>query len=148
MLKCILRRKETEVNRNVFDRGKEQSILSTSEQRQQHLSPAIKVLSNDHYSNTPIRLETDDWIKTKHGKWRPTNTSKINVMKANVSTSMQSDSGANRIVTDDLTSLQNITFISPYPMGGCNKDEIAIVCTAKGILSIPTLEGGTLRLET
>jgi hypothetical protein len=47
-------------------------------------------------------------------------------------TTFQSDSGANRIVTDNIQLLQDVQFIRDYPMGGCSKEEVAIVCTAKG----------------
>ena len=60
---------------------------------------------------------------------------------------MQSDSGANRIVTDNMKLLENITFIKDYPMGGCNKEDIAIVCTAKGLLKLTDTHGNTIRVE-
>lgn len=59
----------------------------------------------------------------------------------------QSDSGANRIVTDQLSLLSNIKHITPTPMGGCNKeDDIAILCTSVGMLPITTATGDTIKV--
>ena len=53
------------------------------------------------------------------GKWRPTNRAKINVfLKGSNRENVQSDSGANRIVTDDLTNLNNVWFNHFYYMFG------------------------------
>ena len=143
----MLLRKDTEVDRYVFDRGRKVNEPVQEAEYFPKVPPNVKLINDKHYSNQPIRLECDNWIKNKHGKWRPTNPNKASIMKLHQPTLMQSDSGANRIVTDNITSLHNIEFIEPYPMGGCNKDEIAITCTAKGLLPIPTTDGDQLNLE-
>ena len=57
----------------------------------------------------------------------------------------QLDSGANRIVTDDLSLLTNIKMIDPYPMGGCNKNHpAAIICTATDTLQLSSMNGTKL----
>jgi hypothetical protein len=72
---------------------------------------------------------------------------KLNVVNDS-SQSAQSDSGANRIVTDDLTKLTDIRYINPIPMGGCNKDDpSAITCTAIGILQLESTSGQILKTK-
>ena len=150
MLNCVIHRNDIEANQYVFDKYKDNhNDSSTSQHHDIPLPPTIKLINGHRHRNKPIRLDCDNWIKKKHGRWRPINVPQLHTVKTEtISSPMQSDSGANRIVTDNLTSLHNITFIEPYPMGGCNKDEIAITCTAKGILLLPTTDGDTLHLET
>ena len=63
-------------------------------------------------------------------------------------TPAQSDSGANRIVTDNLDLLTNVKQITPYPMGGCNKnDPAAIICTATGDLQMTAINGTKLTIR-
>ena len=97
-----------------------------------------------------------NWIKTDDEKWKPPpkppdpaiipNTNNHQdvpaINKTNMSPQIQNDSGANRIVTDNMSSLRNVQIITPIPMGGCNKnDEAAITCTAIGQLPIRTIDG-------
>ena len=70
----------------------------------------------------------------------------INVTTDNIPA--QNDSGTNRIVTDDINLLQNITVIDPLPMGGCNKtDDAAITCTAIGDIHIYPTDGVPLTFK-
>ena len=101
-----------------------------------------------------------DWIPNKNGKWKPppkppdpieqtdntgSTTDQPIVNRTSTSPQIQNDSGANRIVTDNLSSLRNVQPIDPIPMGGCNKnDEAAITCTAIGQLPIRTIDGQEL----
>jgi hypothetical protein len=72
-----------------------------------------------------------------------------NIHKTHISsTPAQSDSGANRIVTDDITLLSNVQMIDPYPMGGCNKnDPAAIICTAIGNLQLTAVDGTKIKVK-
>ena len=92
--------------------------------------------------------ETSRWTSTPDGKWHdphlPKQQASINKLHT---ISLQSDSGANRIVTDQLQLLHDVMFIKDYPMGGCNKDNIAITCTAKGKLTLQGLDGSTILVE-
>lgn len=93
-------------------------------------------------------FEGHDWIlndenHTWHPGEYPTNTPTINKTTINQH-SVQDDSGANRIVTDNLSNLRGIKTITPITMGGCNKDDIAITCTATGYLPIITVENEIL----
>ena len=147
VLTCLMRRRMTEVNQYVFDRGKE---AVSSEYIESHTNASkVSVCVYEESTvpkSTPIRHETDQWIR-KHGKWfipRTKNEGIISkLQKLNI---VQSDSGANRIVTDDLTLLDNIQFIHDYPMGGCNKDNVAITCTAKGIMKLADTDGSIIRV--
>ena len=60
---------------------------------------------------------------------------------------IQCDIGANRCVTDDNTIMENYTAIDPYPIGGVEKDEIAIVCTGKGDIPWYSKEGHKIMVE-
>ncbi len=95
-------------------------------------------------------FEGKDW-SIHDGNWIPPDTSDqndtfddddpdINVaptLNKAATSSPQSDSGANNVVTDDLTLLSELKYIAPLPMGGCNKnDPAAIVCTAVGNLTM------------
>jgi deoxyuridine 5'-triphosphate nucleotidohydrolase len=102
---------------------------------------------DDDDPSTPKFLE-NDWICNDDNRWYPPD--EPNIIKAtinktsieNVPLPGQNDSGANRIVTDNMNNLTNIKIIDPLPMGGCNKnDEAAITCTAIGTMYISTSEG-------
>ena len=92
--------------------------------------------------------ETNRWTPTSNGHWNdpqfPQQQARINKLHT---INLQSDSGANRIVTDQLQLLQDVIFIKDYPMGGCNKDDIAITCTAKGKLTLHGLDGSSILVE-
>ena len=45
------------------------------------------------------------------------------------------DIGANRNVTDNRDLLENHEEMAPYPIGGGEKDEVAVLCTSKVFLS-------------
>ena len=101
-----------------------------------------------------------DWIPNENGTWKPppkppdpiaspdinnAQTDQPTIHRTTATPQIQNDSGANRIVTDDLSSLRNVKIIDPIPMGGCNKnDEVAITCTAIGQLPIRTIDGQEL----
>jgi dUTP pyrophosphatase len=75
--------------------------------------------------------------KYEEDKWKPPESSTINIVKTDSPTIAQTDSGANRIVTNDMKLLQNIKFIEPMPMSGCNSNEpAAITCTAMGDMTL------------
>ena len=86
----------TEIPHHVFDRGKE--IISL-----EYLStPSINIcLYDSKQKATPIPHETDRWEQL-HGRWYdPYYDDKATVNRL-VKQLMQSDSGANRIVTDNI----------------------------------------------
>ena len=63
--------------------------------------------------------------KFAHGKWLPPenpNPSTVHKLQSSFrgKTENQSDSGANRIVTDNLNTLLDVQQIDPTPMSGCN----------------------------
>ena len=93
--------------------------------------------------NPPIiDFEGQDWHQ-QDDTWIPgqNNAPTMNKAKADP-IHAQSDSGANRIVTDNLSILRNVRQIEPYPMGGCNKDDpAAIICTATGDLQLESIDG-------
>ena len=83
------------------------------------------------------------WTRQTDGKWQPPST-KITKMSDNndIAFLAQSDSGANRIVTNSLNDLQDVTQIDPIIMGSCNKnDPAALTCTAMGKLPIQSMTG-------
>ena len=94
-------------------------------------------------------FEEQDWTYY-NGKWQPPEEKpppKIAKLSQSNNNNSQSDSGANRIVTDDITKLIDVHYIDPMPMSGCNKeDDNAIVCTAVGKLPIHTLSGKILKV--
>ena len=75
---------------------------------------------NDHNINN---FEGHNWVKNESQSWippLPPETHKITKMQSNhsdINNDKQSDSGANRIVTDDLSILDKVTTIDPFPMG-------------------------------
>ena len=96
--------------------------------------------------NHTVHFDGEQWTLTDDGTWLP--PAPINTLDAQIHTCQQkaqSDSGANRIVTDSLDILQDVIAIDPLPMGGCNKtDDVAIVCTAMGKLPITSTDGNIL----
>jgi hypothetical protein len=93
--------------------------------------------------NLEQRFEGHDW-QLDSEKWQPPiSHANISKLKQQSQAPAQSDSGANRIVTDDLSLLTSVTMIDPYPMGGCNKnDPTAIICTAiGGTLQLSSMDG-------
>lgn len=144
LLHTLVQRRVTEIPTKIFDRGKEMLHAEFISQ------PAMKVCIYDEIlPEKPMQYipqETDRWIK-QHGKWfDPYFDDKAKVNKLVNQLTMQSDSGANRIVTDDLSLLDNVTFIHNYPMSGCNKEDVAIICTAKGQLTLHSDNGNTLKV--
>ena len=47
---------------------------------------------------------------------------------------VQSATGANQSVTNNIEELYAYSEIEPYPIGGVNADEVSIVCTGQGLL--------------
>ncbi len=95
---------------------------------------------------TEYQYAEENW-KYSNGLWLPPEEppATINKLQRNESRPSQSDSGANRVVTDDITKLLEVRNIDPVPMSGCNKDDdSAIVCTAIGKLPIQTMSGEIL----
>ena len=96
-----------------------------------------KLFYKDQVTNQPF--EGQNWIYDK-GKWYPPDQQiekpSVQVTKAPPSPIdiSQSDSGANRIVTDKLHILTDIKYIPPISMSGCHKEEGGIVCTAIGFM--------------
>ena len=108
-------------------------------------SPSYTLPSIKRSISTNVPYREQNWIFDNQ-KWIPPEPDpvppfQINTVKA------QSDSGANRIVTDQLSLLEKVKEITPTPMGGCNKEEeIAILCTAVGYLPITTDSGDTIKV--
>ena len=141
VLMCTLRRRMTEVNQYVFDRGKHMIDARYLGEP----PPSVNVcFYEEHEDIENIPCETDTWNRNDKGLYEPSldDDPVVNKLHSNI----QSDSGANRIVTDDITILDNLQHIQNYPMGGCNKDDVAIVCTAKGMLTLTDTDGRTLRV--
>ena len=88
--------------------------------------------------DNPIKtFEEEDW-EYHNGKWRPPEAkiTKLN-QQPEATEPAQSDSGANRIVTDNIKLLSDVMWIDDTPMSGCNKnDPEAIVCTAMGKMTL------------
>ena len=92
--------------------------------------------------NSDTHFDGFNWTSDGDGRWIPPhddgNISKLH----GIISEAQSDSGANRIVTDNLKQMINVKMIDPLAMGGCNKeDAAAIICTAIGLLPIQTASG-------
>jgi dUTP pyrophosphatase len=145
---CVLKRKVIDIKRNahktksyVYDRGKEFEYA-------EYISPppsTIKVCTYDNLQDEEIITDTSNWSH-QHGRWFDPFFEKAKISKL-TTTLMQSDSGANRVVTDQLNLLENVTFIKDYPMGGCNKEEVAITCTAKGKLKLYDKNNNMIRVD-
>jgi deoxyuridine 5'-triphosphate nucleotidohydrolase len=88
-------------------------------------------------------FDGNTWTRNDDGKWIPPKPNNNILHNLNCTTTpAQSDSGANRIVTDDIDQIINAKKITPVNMGGCNKeDDAAIVCTAMGTLPIQSTSG-------
>ena len=128
--------KKNESN-HIFDRGKN-TIPYHPTYNWESLKPKQQF---NHY--------TLKWKQNDDGNWYDPffTEAKISKVTNNDPPMQQSDSGANRIVTDQFHLLHNVTFIENYPMGGCSKDEVAITCTAKGKLELRGLHGETIWVE-
>jgi hypothetical protein len=104
--------------------------------------------------DNPIMYEGEFW-EYLEGKWKPPETppsdisGKLLKVGSNPTSSlMQNDSGANRIVTDNMDLLSNIQPIDSIPMGGCNKHNPgAIVCSATGILMLYCTNGTEFKVK-
>ena len=107
--------------------------------------------------NSHIILDGMTWTLQTDGRWKlpdpapniPTTPAAAQINKItstpDITHLAQSDSGANRIVTDSLSALQDVMTIDPIIMGGCNKnDPTALTCTAMGKLPIQSLTGEIL----
>ena len=61
---------------------------------------------------------------------------------------VQSDTGANKAVTNNKNILYAYSDIEPYPIGGVKADDIAIVCTGQGLLPWQSREGEIIMVKT
>jgi hypothetical protein len=128
-------------------------------QHQQDNNHVLNILSTSKQDAADTTFEGHNWISTDNGKWKPppkppeievtlptdTQDPSQPILHPTKHSQIQNDSGANRIVTDNLSSLRNVQMIKPIPMGGCNKnDTAAITCTAIGQLPIRTIDGKEL----
>lgn len=71
-------------------------------------------------------FDSHSWICNGDGKWippKPNNNTIHNLTQS--TTTAQSNSGANRIVTDDINQIIRVKTITPVNMGGCNKEDDA-----------------------
>ena len=110
------------------------------------MTPEVHNDSTGEDKDNPIFDDFEGQSWQKNGEhWRPPpqppdksiQINKLNDSDSKEPTLAQTDSGANRIVTNDISLLKNVTFIDPIPMGGCNKnDEAAITCNAVGYISL------------
>jgi deoxyuridine 5'-triphosphate nucleotidohydrolase len=147
------------IDSNLIDHhieDKDEHNVSTS--RLNHIYHHIP--KNDNLQDKQT-FDGDKWIYDR-GKWKPPSTptpiepnDKANIYtlsdenKHKAYTGAQSDSGANAIVTNDITLLKNVKMIDNYPMNGCNKnDPAAIVCTALGMMPMQTTTGEILWVKT
>ncbi len=107
--------------------------------------PTPKTINTSKYQLFP----EENW-RYCNGLWQPPDdytASSVNKLQSSSQPPAQSDSGANRIVTDDINLLLDAHAIDPTPMSGCNKDDDhAIVCTAVGKLPLQTFSGEVLLL--
>ena len=103
------------------------------------------ISSNPPYDHLSTGEDDDDPINSSSHK-SDTITPSIN--KTEDSAPAQNDSGANRIVTDNLNLLTNVHVIDPISMGGCNKnDTAAITCTAIGDIVIHSTDGESITFK-
>ena len=96
----------------------------------------VAVLNKLHslHKSLDDKFHEMDWIYDR-GKWQPPDMSsitQIHHLQHHQQLDLQSDSGANRIVTDNIGYLHNVRWIKPLAMSGCHKDEGGITCTAIG----------------
>ena len=61
---------------------------------------------------------------------------------------VQSDTGANKEVTNNKSILYAYSDIDPYPIGGVKAEDIAILCTGHGLLPWQTNEGTIIMVRT
>ncbi len=109
----------------------------------------------DEYNPDTQNFLEIDWTCDNDGRWHPPDPPTDVPITINLTSTVdkhdqhgQNDSGANRIVTDNIHLLQDVTTINPLPMGGCNKhDEAAIVCTAIGNITISTTDGEQMKFK-
>ena len=100
-------------------------------------------------TNSSTKIYTNDL------KQKPTSDSKdadASLMKIDTTTSpidgSQSDSGANTIVTDDLTKFVKYWDIEDYNMSGCNKDDpAALTCTKAGFIPVKGDQGQEMLIK-
>ena len=152
--------------RFLFQKGKEQlidsEIISVNEIEQYHndkhndriIEPvsivrktAMARTGKDRDNPKMTTFDGSNWAQ-HNDQWQPAQIeATVNKTSANMLPA-QSDSGANRIVTDDMTILKNVKIIEPYPMGGCNKnDPAAIICTTTGELTITSTKGDQITVK-
>ena len=146
-----------------LSKGNNEPILIDSHITSSTTEPHIAVTHIQNHTDTPtldgkdkdnptnaVTFDGIHWTRQSDGKWIPPvyrDTATYTVKKC-TAINAQSDSGANRIVTDCFDLLEDTIMIDPVPMGGCNKnDDIAITCTAMGKLPLKSTNG-TILLAT
>ena len=140
-----------------FDKGKQSYILDSyivdSKMKRNLSTTTIKKhhpTVNTMYMKAKMKntyFQEQHWIYDK-GKWIPPNEymddqkndDVLHICKAVIMDS-QSDSGANRIVTNNKAYLHDIVSIPPVHMNSCNKDDDGIVCNEMGVMYIKSKEG-------
>ena len=132
----------TDKSHHIFDRGKPSP-------NNHNIIENTKTIKSQPAYQTKVTHDTDHWTIDPKGFWRDEayhghHNAKVAQLTVK---QMQSDSEDNGIITDNLQLLKDIVFIQDYPMGGCNKDDIAIVCTAKGKLTLYDTFGKQLLVE-
>ena len=125
--------------RFLFQKGKEQlidsEIISVNEIEQYHndkhndriIEPvsivrktAMARTGKDRDNPKMTTFDGSNWAQ-HNDQWQPAQIeATVNKTSANMLPA-QSDSGANRIVTDDMTILKNVKIIEPYPMGAATR---------------------------
>ena len=90
-----------------------------------------------------------DWVKNSTGRWdipdpiQPPIPPAPNIKETKVNTAsalqsskfrvmIQSDMGANRCITDNKGIMVDYEDIPAYPVGGIEKEEVAVICTGNG----------------
>jgi hypothetical protein len=148
----ILKKLTNEINKINQSRTEEHSYIlqdsyiSTDYTNKVEDAPAICTMKKNH--TNIIEFDGMKWIMQDDGRWIPPDGAEIHKIQKDEQYPMQSDSGANRIVTDNMELLKNVKHIKPIPMGGCNKDnEAAITCTALGTLSLTATNGTTIKVQ-
>ena len=151
--KCIEKHKET--IHTVQNHQEIKSYIVPFKNDDEYDEPVLNKLMRTGKDKDNPHFDMSDWIPCDN-KWKPPPPAPNIPTSDNIPTTqppsklsvMQTDSGANRIVVDDLKLLSNIQPIPPIPMGGCNKnDPAAITCTAVGILHIRSIKGETIRVK-
>jgi dUTP pyrophosphatase len=138
----------------IFD-GHDEDIYEVDQGIERHMNPFVINTLTGQDKDNPVLYEGIDWTYSD-GQWKPpepppsVNPSKISKVSSNNNnnTNMQNDSGANRIVTDNMDLLSDVQMIDSIPMGGCNKhDTAAIVCTAIGTLTLYCTDGIAFKVK-